>query len=92
MDKPMFMEQPSGKDPPLQWQISRRGRGGEPTSTITVIAGVRLQVYRHVAHPKAWTAYARSFLSDVVLTAEELEAAKCEALALLQDARAQPIR
>lgn len=89
MHKPTRLEQLLEEDSSPRWWISRRDRRGEPTCSITMIAGVRLQVYRHVAYPKAWTAYAQGLVNDVVLAAKEFEVAQREALALLEEAWAQ---
>jgi hypothetical protein len=53
------------------------------------VDGIRLQVYRHIAHPASWTAYAYGFVNDVLLEAKELDDARQEAIAVLEEARAQ---
>lgn len=71
----------------VQWWVSRRGRQGELLCLWALIDGVRLQVYRHVAHREAWTAYVHGVVYDVVLAATDFDAACGEAVALLREAR-----
>lgn len=68
---------------PPSWTLTRRNPRNEPIGTFTRIDGMWLQVYRYIARPNAWTAYAPGILGDVILAANDLEAAQAEALALL---------
>lgn len=71
-------------EPQSQWSVTRRGPRCEPICFLIIVDGIRLQVYRHVARPEAWTAYAYGLVSDVVLVARDLTEAQVEALAILK--------
>jgi hypothetical protein len=77
----------------MSWTIARTDPAtGAPACAICVVDGVRLQVYRHIAAPHRWTAYAARWLADVALEAAELDQAQAEALALLEAARSEPLK
>lgn len=77
----------------MGWTIARTDPAtGAPACAVCVADGVRLQMYRHIAAPQRWTAYAARWLTDVALDAVELAQAQAEALARLEAARLQPVQ
>ena len=62
------------------WVVIRHDHAGAPHAVICHVEGIRLQIFRHVAFPGRWVAYACGVLQDLLLQATTLESAQEEAL------------
>jgi len=62
------------------WVVIRHDHAGAPHAVICHVEGIRLQIFRHVAFPGRWVAYACGVLQDLLLQATTLELAQAEAL------------
>ncbi len=73
------------------WVIQRYAADGAPRVMVCMIGSVRLQIFRHIAHPGRWVAASCGIIHDLLLSSITVAEAQEEALQQVRSRIAPPV-
>jgi len=73
------------------WVIQRYAADGTPRVMVCMIGSVRLQIFRHIAHPGRWVAASCGIIHDQLLSSTTVAEAQEEAIQQVRSRITSPV-